>query len=440
MNIKSLLFLFFFVVGTVACSSDNFGGDSPWDIRPLASRQDLRVGALNAIRKAYQMTELSFTPKKPVYWNSGTYNADQTYKGLIYSSVKEIGTYVGSNVSFHTFMTAINNPRSVIYTEEINKAPYHGTNCHAYYGTVCSGLVSYALGISYGSYDFPVSDLMQQINHSCPENIEVADVLWRDGHVAIITDVFKNSDGYVTYIEYCEAVHSGCKRRLVSCEGFQKLMDGTFTRVYRYTELDKNTSYTPVTDFVAVLDEVNTDFKYNNDLCANKGDRSCYVEGENVVVNILRNFSYLEVYKNDEPYITITDTTSKDVTLSNLSYGDYRARICYIGNDGETGKTFSDFTCWKIINVNLSADRSSNKLFFSSSNAIPVSVGFCSVSGSRKYPFTEILARKISNDERAQGYLIIPEDMAKEDRPYVHVTFSTDYGNIINLPFNWFKQ
>ena len=44
-------------------------------------------------------------------------------------------------------MTAIHNPRSKIYTEKLDQSPYHGYNCKAYYGTVCSGLVSYALGI-----------------------------------------------------------------------------------------------------------------------------------------------------------------------------------------------------------------------------------------------------------------------------------------------------
>ena len=112
----------------------------------------LEIGSLNAVKKARQMTDISFTPLKPIEANHRTYKSGKKYTGLIYSSVKEIGTYVGPNITFHTFMTAIHNPRSKIYTEKINELPYHGTNCKAYYGTVCSGLVSYALGIQYGSY------------------------------------------------------------------------------------------------------------------------------------------------------------------------------------------------------------------------------------------------------------------------------------------------
>ena len=104
-------------------------------------------GAINAVKKAYQLTDIIFSPLLPIAYNQGTYKPNSTYKGMIYSSVKEIGTYVGSNVSFHTFMTAIHNPRSRIYTDRIDEPPYNGTNCRSYYGTVCSGLVSYALGL-----------------------------------------------------------------------------------------------------------------------------------------------------------------------------------------------------------------------------------------------------------------------------------------------------
>ena len=114
------------------------------------------LGARNAIKKAYQMTDLCFTPLDSFVANpSKTYYRGGKYRGLVYSSVKETHTFVGMDVSFHTFMTALHNPRSVIYTENVSKPPYHGSNCGAYYGTVCSGLITYALGLKVyqKSYD-----------------------------------------------------------------------------------------------------------------------------------------------------------------------------------------------------------------------------------------------------------------------------------------------
>ena len=57
-------------------------------------------GKLNAIKKAYQMTEFTFTPVADIWNNIDFYYPNVEYKGLIYSSVKEIGTYIGTNVSF----------------------------------------------------------------------------------------------------------------------------------------------------------------------------------------------------------------------------------------------------------------------------------------------------------------------------------------------------
>ena len=84
---------------------------------PPSMSEEQFLGAINAVKKAYQMTDITFTPLQSIAYNIGTYQANVTYKGMIYSSVKELGTFVGPNVSFHTFMTAIHNPRSRIYTD-----------------------------------------------------------------------------------------------------------------------------------------------------------------------------------------------------------------------------------------------------------------------------------------------------------------------------------
>ena len=73
-------------------------------------------GAWNAIRRAYQMTDLEFTTLDSIYVNpTKAYKAGEKVKGVFYSSVKEKHAFVGMDVSFHTFMTAIHNPKSVIY-------------------------------------------------------------------------------------------------------------------------------------------------------------------------------------------------------------------------------------------------------------------------------------------------------------------------------------
>ena len=400
-------------------------------LSPHGSATQIEIGALNAVKKAYQMTDLSFTPVGTIEANSRTYEKDKKYKGLIYSSVKEIGSYVGSNVSFHTFMTAIHNPRSKIYTERINEFPYHGTNCKAYYGTVCSGLVSYALGLDYGSYDFPVSELMEEVDFTNLDSLRIADVLWKSGHVAIITDTIWDKYKHISEIEISESVQSGCKRYYKSREAFENLMTSSFKSIYRYKELYKNTEYIAVPQFVAVTEETPTDFVYNNDLCVDKGDKSCYLEGEEVIVNIMQDYLYLEVYRGNDLY-TVVSSTDKDVNFHNLPYGDYKARLCY-GNDN----SFSDYTYWKVVNIDLNVDRSHGRIYFNSANATPDKMFFASLSGGR-LPQTQLFFRTLDNNDISRGYIEIPDGMTNSKYPFVYFYFSTDYGKIKNRPINWF--
>ena len=174
----------------------------------------LEQGQLNAVKKAYQMTDLVFTPLQPIGLQNGIFESGVSYKGVMYSSTKELETFVGNDISIYTLMTAIHNPKSKIYTEDISKPPYHGLNCRAYYGSICSSFVSYALGIEtrYWANDFPLSDKMQEIDYSVLENLQVADVLWRDGHVAMITVIERDSAGQVVQLEISECAGVGCKR------------------------------------------------------------------------------------------------------------------------------------------------------------------------------------------------------------------------------------
>lgn len=436
---RQQLFILLLLLLTIGCSTDDyvFAEEPTHPIPQVQETGDdedgIEVGRLNAVKKAYQLTDLEFKPLNNIGQRSGYFKAGKTYKGVMYSSVKELGTYVGSNVSIHTLMTAINNPRSKIYTEDISQPPYHGTNCRSYYGTVCSGLVSYALGINYGSYDFPESDLMKEVD-SCPDSIQVADILWKSGHVALITDVVKDENDQVSELEISECIGVGCKRYYISMEQFTQLMSTNFKKVYRYTEIYKNTSYTPCPEFVAVLEENPVTFTYNEYICADKGDKACYLECEDVTINIFHDYNYLEVYKDGELYTTINNTGGQDIVLNDLPYGDYKASVCY-GPD----HSMSDYTYWKVVNIELSPDLANGRLYFKSLNAVPYQISFTNISGSRKNAHAELYHHEITDEERDCGYIVISEEQTSNKFPYIHFSVSTEYGIIKHRPLNWFE-
>ena len=397
--------------------------------RPASMSEEAYRGAINAVKKAYQLTDISFTPLQPIAYNQGTYHAGTTYKGMIYSSVKEIGTFVGTNVSFHTFMTAIHNPRSRIYTDRIDEPPYNGTDCCAYYGVVCSSLVSYALGVGHGTYDFVVSDKMEELDYSDIDGFHIADVLWRSGHVAMITDVVRNQQDSIVSIEISEAIKSGCKKYSVSRSSFVNSYSNNFKRVFRYKYLEKNTNYTSIPEFVSVFDEVGVPFKYNDDICVDKGDKSFYFVGEDVILNILSSGDVVELYKDGFFYSSI-NVENEDIRLSDLDYGLYQARL-------GKGNIFSDFTSWIMVDCSIESRRSDSVVCFSSENSRPLSFSFCNIAGSRKYPYTEILCRSFTEEEISLGYIQIPKDKVKNDRSYFKISFETDFGRISTRPIQW---
>ena len=386
-------------------------------------------GAINAVKKAYQLTDITFTPLLSIAYNVGTYLPDTTYKGMIYSSVKETGTYVGSNVSFHTFMTAIHNPRSRIYTDRVDESPYHGKNCRSYYGTVCSDLVSYALGVNYGSYDFVASDEMEELDYSNVDGFHIADVLWRSGHVAFITDIVRNQNDSVVSIEVSEALQNGCKKRSVTRSVYESRIAPSFQKVFRYKHLDKNVGYEPVAEFVPVFDETGVKFEYNDGLCADKGDRSCYFVGEDVVLNILSPGDTLELYKNGM-FMSSICIESEDIRLTDLDYGLYQARV--IQSD-----RYSDYTSWIMVDCAIEPSKDEMLISFSSENSRPVSISFCDQTGSRKYPYTDILSRNFTEEEVTLGSIWIPHDKVKSDKQYFKITFETEFGKISTTPIKW---
>ena len=404
-----------------------YGGDLVEDIPSQ--------GAKNAIMRAYQMTDLVFTPLHSFYANPDmSYQKGKKYQGLVYSSVKETHTFVGMDVSFHTFMTALHNPKSVMYTENVSKSPYHGRNCGAYYGTVCSGLVTYALGMKVykKTYDYPSCDLFELVEDQSSKGVRLADVINSGGHVQLVTGIRRNPhNNKAEEIEICEAVREGCRRVILSGEELDKLLSRKKKRrkLYRYKYLD-SVRYSPLTEFVTVGDEKRTPFKYNDDICTNRGDKSCYIIGDTVVLNITKGYKNLEIFKDSTLYKSIIVEKDADIILTDLPYGDYKARLV-------KGKNQSDYTYWKVIDAHVRIDTKNNTVRFNSSNAVPVYAEFCTLSGGR--PSKGVF--ELSDEDIRRGFVDVSSFTSSlEKKFYMKVHFECDYGRVTNKAQKWRKK
>lgn len=181
--------------------------------------------------------------------------AGRTYFGVPYSGPTQWGKHVGIEVSIRTFKTALENRRSVMYTERIGaygtataKSAYgynhesYGKEAGAFYGCVCTGLTSYMLGLNHvilssswntdgntwgkGMFDTimkgeeqpdggdipPITDAQgNEYSYTDIDDantlvamIQPMDFIWFEGHCATISDIYVDEYGEIKYVVVSE--------------------------------------------------------------------------------------------------------------------------------------------------------------------------------------------------------------------------------------------
>ena len=218
-------------------------------------------GVENALKRARQMLDIQWipvqrfpsgvsssepegTPKKRRDFNMAAW-CPQT--GMAYSSTRRNEKYLGFNVSLETFMTALDNPKSVLYTRS-----HHGDpeifNMLSYYGIVCSCFGSYVCGFPYrtsGAQMVKEKDVTLIDTTTKLEDLELCDLVIKPAaHVAVITDIQRDVDGNVHLITVSESVLPLCRSKDYSPDLFRKYWLNNGYNVYRYSGVH-NQTYEP---------------------------------------------------------------------------------------------------------------------------------------------------------------------------------------------------
>lgn len=252
-------------------------------------------GVENALRRARQMLEVSYTPvgSLPISQKLLTEDGGKMYiedhapawfplKGMIYSSVRRVEKYVGFNVSLETFLTAVSNPNSVVYTQPIRGT---GQNVHNYYGIVCSCFASYVLDLPYRTpcARLPRVEGMTEIDPSPLENLRLCDlVLNVKKHVAVITGIERDVAGRVHAVTVSESVMPRCRTTRFTPEEFRGYWLADGYRIYRYAGLDR-VSYTPDPFVPLEGDETSGTPRINPVLMPDFGNKANYRLGNEAV-------------------------------------------------------------------------------------------------------------------------------------------------------------
>ena len=328
-------------------------------------------GVENVIKRAKRLVQFKYTPVKPLpivekvraasglradSFNIETHSpAWLPIKGVLYSSVRRLETYVGFNISPETFLSALSNPNSVMYKQPVTGT---GQNVHNHYGIVCSCFVSYCLDIHYRTNcaRWPSMPGIHEVDMSELENIRLADIVLNiKEHIAIVTDVERDAEGKVHYIWVSESTMPFVRTTRFSSEEFQKYWLDHKYIIYRYDGV-KDVSYEP-DPFAPVDGDPDMPVPFiNRSLMPDFGNKANYRKGEQPVE--------LSVFEEGCEAVEVTDPDGEKtiwpvddgfVKLDPQKIGIYQATC--IRKDGR-----SEAVSWCVTDLIIEPEKSTYRL------------------------------------------------------------------------------
>ena len=212
----------------------------------LYSDKPASKGVENALKRARQMVEIKWTPIRrmaasTIYRdiNEVRHDVDTFFsaycpqKGVNYSSVRCHEKFVGDNVLFETYLSALANPRSVMYTRSQHG---QGRAMSGFYGTVCTSFAAYVfnLPVRFPSDTWSTIPGVKEVDSTALENLQLCDAVLKTGHIAIITGIQRDVEGKVRIVTVSESVSPLCIVKDYTTEEFRGYWLASGYRVYRY--------------------------------------------------------------------------------------------------------------------------------------------------------------------------------------------------------------
>ncbi len=288
----------------------------------LASTSEVLTGSLttnqqNIVLRAQQMAEVTWTCLETRYsWGGdnssyvssnsssgskveatdgtityGYFQAGKTYKGVPYSQAVSTG-YVGWDLTLAEFLEAVADSSSVFYS---SYSTYSRTA--PYYGSDCSGFVSYAWDLPYRCTCTSLLNFSSYIGTDI-QKLQVGDAINNpSSHVMLVTDIGYDSDGNIVSVEITE--QTPCKMR-VTCYG--EAIEGK--------SYDKITTLSTLTSYY-----LNRGYAIYRRSCSSKPNVSAPSDDAGL--------SYAAA-----PTMTVTSTSAGSATVT-LSHTDSSAVIYY---------------------------------------------------------------------------------------------------------------
>ena len=445
--------------------SDNVIG-SFWRINPMYYERmaSTRTGYANIRYRAKQLANITWCPlvKMELGGDYGAqdnwYLAGKTYMGVPYSEAGVQDKFLGVTVSLRQFFTALQNKRSVAYTENPRSTTEHPNgvseygisynvssslkSSENYFGTVCSAFLVYVLGLKgmysaaqFGSLGY--SSVTVERESDCAD-LRPGDIMQSENHVRIIIDIWKDASGAVHYIEVIESNSATVLTRLMTPAAFIDFM-GSMT-VLRPTTLPNVAVEDTPWIWQEPMDDVEPAPTIDADICTFAGDYASFAKGDIIYLNVNRDHGRyenvtLERHNGTEYVLAETlslgnfpsvqpdedDVVDLSLTSLNLPVGKYRAKA--VGDGTASGYTYfevlgGDITCHEV--------ESGNNIRLENMNGDPESVQM--VWNNSGYLDNKNHVATLNAEEKERGMFRF--GYAHGTGTLVRLTVKGDYGKV----------
>ena len=293
----------------------------------LTYDQPRSAGVQNALNRARHLLETRWTPQMELgiqkHSPGGSYlysmrNGKKVQNAqpipIPYSSTRMLDGLVGVDISIDTFLSAVQNPASIVYTRNIrdfDDDAFHCTIKNGYfaYGTVCSAFADYVLDLPIHRCTHEWGGAPEFIEKLSPsaDSLSLCDTLLTTrpdghtgGHVRVVTGIARDEQQRVRMVEISEGrtVYPGSKWYPAE-EINQVFVDGPKReRLFSYRYLDSVRPPEP-----RMIDD-------DPSLMLNRGAFSNYHAGEPVEFNICCEADALVIEGGD---------TRMEIPVSNLA-------------------------------------------------------------------------------------------------------------------------
>jgi hypothetical protein len=275
---------------------------------------------------------------------SGDFKEGTEYTGVPYSSVKAVGRCIGFDIYLKTFLAAVENPHSVLYTEDLSGKV---SNAAPYYGKVCSTFTSYGLqcALPYRSshHDTQFRSGVVLVDPQSAQGAQPGDVIYTPpakvgggSHVELVTAVEKVGEK-VTAVRVEDSWPPTTRNLLRKVSDFDSHISSRNRRLYRVTDFDAWHEHNKAESFLFPnYDEDSATPAINRVLLLDRGDWVPYYKDQAVKFHVMdRDSQGVQslVVKRGDTIVEQIKVHSKGVIERLFSEcGDYTAH-CVMSDD-----------------------------------------------------------------------------------------------------------